>query len=278
MEELITAYRLTNDKLRDIPTVYITTPQILRSGPYPHSNHQHLIDPTSSGGPAAIADKLVRLMGDELVQHCQKAWDINKTLYPDHWRHLDETLCAGDTGRDALPEVPEAIAAALQGVPVTEFMLADLGKISSEMNQSILLAILASLWARIDDLDARLLGSHVGHALSPGFLASAISEVGPKTYAPDETIADVSSVLRSAARIANAVSNMRCAEAFDIARRYTWPATRQVLLCAVYAAAAEMGDDETRRNICKELGIAGFAPRQPRPSFMAKIFRVFSRR
>ena len=112
---------------------------------------------------------------------------------------------------------------------------------SSEANKSIFLSILSLLWLRIDDLDARVLGSYVRGGVRPESLEASLSEVAPKVYAPDEAIEMVSSVLRGAARIVNAINRMQCAEAFDVARRYTWPATRQALLCAVYAACRRYG-------------------------------------
>jgi hypothetical protein len=256
MQEILTAYRLTEDQLREIPLVYVTTPRILEAGPYPRSNKHHVIDPTSSGGPAAIAQELIRLMGGELVGRCQQAWEINKSLYPEHWRSLDETLRATEAGQGALPEVEAVLEFALKGVPVTEFMLEDLGRISSEANKLMLLAILSALWLRVDSLDARVLGSYVRGG--PRAMASSLNEVAPKLYGPDETIDDVSSVMRGAARIANAIERMQCADALDIARRFTWPATRQSLLCAIYAAAAAMGDDATRRKICEAIGMPDF--------------------
>ena len=260
MEEILTAYRLTQDKLRDIPLVYIAAPKLLAAGPYPRSNEHHVIDPWSGGGPATIAEELVQLMGSELVTRCQKAWDINKALYPEHWQILDETLRAADAGERALPEVPAVVDFTLNGVSVTEFMSQELGRMSSEANTSIFLSILALLWLRIDSLDARVLGSYVRGGFRPKSVEASLSEVAPKAYAPDETINSVSMALRGVARIANAINRMQCADAFDIARRYTWPATRQALLCAVYAAAADIGDSGTRRRICEELGVPGFEP------------------
>ena len=277
MEEILTAYRLTQDKLREIPLVYIAAPKLLAAGPYPRSNEHHVIDPLSSGGPAAIAEELIRLMGSELVERCRKAWEINRTLYPEHWKNLDETLRAAQAGERALPDMPTLVAFALEGAPVTEFILEDVARITSDVNKSIFISILSMLWRRIDDLDARVLGSYVRGGVRPEALEASLSEVAPKVYAPDEAIETVSSVLRGAARIINAINRMQCAEAFDVARRYAWPATRQALLCAVYAAAAELGDDETRRSICEELGLPGFERQQPRPSWIEKASHLFSR-
>ena len=256
MEEILTAYRLTKDELREIPLVYVTTPRILEAGPYPRARNHQVIDPTSAGGPAAIAQELMRRMGGELVGRCQQAWEINKSLYPEHWSSLDETLLAAQARQSLLPEVAAVVEFALEGVPVTEFIQEDLGRISSDVNRAMLLAILSLLWLRIDSLDARVLGSYVRGG--PGSMASSLSEVAPKVYAPDETIDDVSSVMRGAARIANAIDRVQCADAVDIARRFTWPATRRSLLCAVYAAAAGLGDDATRVKVCKELAMPGF--------------------
>jgi hypothetical protein len=178
----------------------------------------HVIDPASAGGPAALAQQLVQLMSGELVGRCQQAWEINKSLYPEHWRSLDETLRAVEAGQGGLPEVGAVVAFALNGVPVAEFMLDDLGRISSEVNKSMLLAILSLLWHRIDSLDARVLGSYVRGG--PGSMTSSLNEVAPKVYGADETIDDVSSVIRGAARIANAIGRRQCADAFDIAQRY----------------------------------------------------------
>lgn len=258
MEEILTAYRLTQDKLRDIPLVYIASPNLLAAGPYPRSNMQHAIDPSSGGGPVAMTEELMRLMGGELVERCQKAWEINKTLYPEHWQNLDETLRAVDAGARGFPEVKALVEFALNGVSVTELISQDLGRMSSEANKSIFLSILALLWRRIDSLDARVLGSYVRGGFRPESVEASLSEVAPKAYAANETIDSVSSVLRGAARIANAINRKQCADAFDIARRYAWPATRRSLLCAVYAAATEMGDDQTQRSICEELGVPGF--------------------
>ena len=174
MEEILTAYRLTQDKLRDIPLVYIAAPKILAAGPYPRSNTHHVIDPLSGGGPAAIAEELTRLMGSELVERCQKAWEINRTLYPEHWQNLDDTLRAADAGERALPEVPALVEFALEGVPVTEFVLEDVARITSDVNKSIFLSILSMLWRRIDQPGcacARLLCPRRGSSRSAGGVA-----------------------------------------------------------------------------------------------------------
>jgi hypothetical protein len=52
---------------------------------------------------------------------------------------------------------------------------------------------------------------------------------------------------------------MRCDEAFGIARRFTWPKTRRLLLYAIYFCAAGAADRATCSAICNELGLA------PRP-------------
>src|SRR5881397_2408592 len=98
MQEIRRTHEFCKAQLRDIPIVYVTTPAVLESGPYPTATTHHEIDPTGvcgtydRDGAAPIAKTLIQLMGTELVAHCQKAWDINKQLYAEPWRKNDATF------------------------------------------------------------------------------------------------------------------------------------------------------------------------------------------
>lgn len=63
--------------------VYIATPSLIESFPLPAPGH--CIDPIHADGPKGIAMQLIDFMGSDLVEQCQKAWDINKNLYPGKW-------------------------------------------------------------------------------------------------------------------------------------------------------------------------------------------------
>jgi hypothetical protein len=84
--------------------------------------------------------------------------------------------------------------------------------------------------------------------------AAARTHVGSKTYRFGETIDQVSSVLRGIKRISQALDNHLCREALDIAQRFSWPATRSLLMCSIYAAAKEKNDDDMCHLILNELG------------------------
>ena len=241
MEEILTAYRLTQDKLRDIPLVYIAAPKDLGGGTLPAIQQAPCDRSFVGGGPAAIAEELIRLMGSELVERCQKAWEINRTLYPEHWQDLDETLRAAEAGSARFPRCERSSNSRSRACPSrSSYWKMSPGSPPTSTSRYFFRSCRCSGVVSMS-LDARVLGSYVRGGVRPEALEASLSEVAPKVYAPDETIETVSSVLRGAARIANAINRMQCADAFDIARRYAWPATRQSLLCAVYAAAAEIG-------------------------------------
>jgi hypothetical protein len=86
---------------------------------------------------------------------------------------------------------------------------------------------------------------------SPLFLPEDISM---KTYGADEQVTGVSYVLRSTARVINALRNGQLSTALDIVRRYTWERTRRLLLCCVYGCAKEAQKTETCKAVLQELG------------------------
>jgi len=65
--------------------VHILTDVI--QSPFPKPDF--VINWRSSPDPPAIVSELLGRMGTEFVERNQKAWEINKSLYPDKWEDLD---------------------------------------------------------------------------------------------------------------------------------------------------------------------------------------------
>ncbi len=257
--EILDTYRFNQERLREIPMVYVTTEEILNAGPYPTSANDHIIDPTLTGGVPEIVKELIRLMGTKLVARCQEAWEVNKKLYVEAWRELDAKLNAVvETTAVALPNATVVMDREVRSRWLEEFIESDLKMFNSDENRWIFFLLLApilehagrEMGAELRHLVPRLV--LLGHQ-SPIVRVSLRSKVEPKTYREGEKINDAGSVLPALRRIQKALNWMRCDEALDIAQRFTWVATRRLLLCAIYYCAAGMADEVTGRKISEEL-------------------------
>jgi hypothetical protein len=261
MDEILNTSWFNQQELLQIPMVYITTQDVLDSGPYPTADHQHVIDPTRTGGVSEIVDELISLMGTELVARCQTAWETNRTLYSAAWQELDESLSV------AKENVPLPTARSLMESEVKERWLEgalqeDLGKFRNDENKWIFLLSLAPILERAGLEMGRELRSLVprlvllGHQ-APLVRAALASSVEPRTYREHEKIDDVGSVLIALRQIDKALNWMHCDAALDIAERFTWAPTRRLLLCGIYYCAAGLADDATQRKIRDDLKLSG---------------------
>lgn len=266
VEEILQIFQFCKAEIVNTPIVYVTTQKILGFGPYPTITTHYEIDPTRAcgtfdrDGMEPIVKELMQLMGSELVEHCQKAWEVNKTKFQERWQRSDVILQPILAARE-LPCPNDIVATVLRGDTMTVLLATDLAKINDINNKWIFLLLLARLTGRFSlgttsgELH-ELVPRHVQIGQVPLVRMAMHSRVEAENYRDGETIDDVASVIRAIVRIEDALAVMRSHQGLEIARRITWPATRRLLMCPIYACAAGLCDTATRRTICSELGRA----------------------
>jgi hypothetical protein len=265
MQEIHETYELCKAQLRDIPIVYITTLAVLESGPFPTGTTHHEIDPThvcgtfDRDGAVPIVKELIELMGTEVVARCQKAWDINKRLYAEPWRKNDATLNPAATTAP-LPFAQDTVGAVLRGHSMQGFLAGDLAKLSDDNNRWLFLLMLQrvmspfSLGTTTKEI-RELIPRHIQVGPPPLIRAAMHETIPAKTYGKNERIDDVAAVIHAIGHVEQALDMMKCDEAFDIVQRITWPATRRLLMCPIYASAAGLCNAAIRRAICEQLEV-----------------------
>jgi len=263
MQEILKTYELSKAGLRDIPIVYITTPAVLELGPYPTGTTHYEIDPTrvcgtfDRDGAAPIVKALIQLMGTDVVAHCQKAWDINKKLYAEPWGKNDAAFNPA-AATAPLPLAESIVAAVLRANTMQEFLADDIARVSDVNNRWIFLLLLLrvtslfNLGTTTGEI-RQLIPRHIQLGQSPIVRAAMQETVPARTYGKNEKVDDVASVIHAIGHIEQALGMMKCEQALDIAQRITWPATRRLLMCPIYAAAAGLCNTAIRRAICEQL-------------------------
>jgi len=248
--EILLAHRMALLSEGRCKRVYISTPGTIAGLPVPPPDH--LIDRTQVSGSQMIAAELMGLMDPELVQRCQEAWEINRSLYPDAWQALAAKY--GTISRPTVPPPPALLAVVLGDSTVRTYLDEDIGRISAAQNRWQFLSFMADIVTYADSSSAQTLRDAAKWQGRPNpQLIIVAQDVAPKQYAPDEHVEAVSQVLRSMARIINCLGQVRCGDAYDIARRYTWPRTRRLIYCGIYGCSLSSGAYDINNAIRSEL-------------------------
>jgi tetratricopeptide (TPR) repeat protein len=163
----------------------------------------------------------------------------------------------------ALAAEPSSLALlATQGEPPDLYIEQEIAHALAPGNRCLLLCCLASVLAHADEGAARqlhaaadALGDDPGQILSYPLdkLHLFTAEVEPKQYAAGERIAEVSQVIRGAARIVNQLAAHHVDTADEIAGRFTWPRTRRLLLAGIAGCSAELAREDLADRIRAEL-------------------------
>lgn len=160
------------------------------------------------------------------------------------------------------------IESTLGGMRASELLRPELENVTSEENRAALLIFLSYLFDDIDpSVASDLRSAALGLGISPNGIVGELvygsaagvvaftAEVERKTFGPEETIVQVSQVIRGAARIVNALAANDLSYAVDVARRFVWPRTRAVLLAAIYGDAVRKQDVDAQEQVAR---VAGF--------------------
>lgn len=131
---------------------------------------------------------------------------------------------------------------------IDRYINEDVSKIVSVDNRWFFLTFLAQIIARTDAATADTLTS-VAASLGIEPPGGRAKDVEPKKYTSGERIEGVSQVVRATARIVNALEELRCADAYDIACRFTWNPTRYILLSGIYTCAIALGESQIAEDI-----------------------------
>jgi len=78
-------------------------------------------------------------------------------------------------------------------------------------------------------------------------------QVEPKQYALTEQITEVSQVIRGTARIVNELDKNRCQSAYNIAKRFIWQRTKNVILAGIYGCCVHVGEIKLAKEILEQL-------------------------
>jgi hypothetical protein len=136
IKDIVSAYRLTGEKLREVPIVYIATPDIFDIASPPAAAHRHMIDPTRTGGVAEIVAGLMQLMGNRLVLHCQEAWKLNKKLDLDAWQKRNTVMIAhAPPGVAEMPQSNAVFGFVLGNKRIDSYIREDVEKVTVDDNK-----------------------------------------------------------------------------------------------------------------------------------------------
>ena len=252
VEEILYAQKMAKISEGRIRRVFIATPAAARKLPFSESDF--LIDQTKMAGPADIAHRLIEAFGTEEAKKCRKSWEINKNLYRDAWEALNREYGSEDRVVRALPSAREVLSSVLGSTTIESYINEELARIRDVTNKWQFVLFVQEVVQYVGPAAASGLRSaaRAYGRPDPRFLGLA-EDVEAKTYSPDEAIKSVSQAIRGVARIVNALNDSENRRAFDIAARFTWQATRTVLLCGIYACSMSIGDTDVAGRILKEI-------------------------
>lgn len=136
----------------------------------------------------------------------------------------------------------EQLVFVLKKISIETFFKQDITKFASHENRWYLLQFVARILKYANPDIAQILMREAEIYLGEKKLFVRPQDVEYKQYPPDEKITSVSQVIRGSARIINALAESKCEYAYDVAKRFTWEPTKQILLCGILACALKLGN------------------------------------
>jgi telomerase protein component 1 len=131
----------------------------------------------------------------------------------------------------------------------------ELANVNSFELRAVVLAYIAQIVEAVDRNAARQLRDHSRRLCrrhqgpfsdvifgSSAEVLAAAAQVERKVFGPAEVIEQVSQVVRGLARVVKALHERDFAYATDVAKRFAWTRTRDIMLAAIYATAERSGE------------------------------------